>query len=180
MPYKDPLKKAEYMKKWQQENKERMNELNRESRERTNRREKDRERYLNDDEYRNKVLAKNREQSKKHRHKKREYLNKRRREQRQKMIQHLGGKCIGCGSTEDLQFDHIDRKEKTENISKLLGYSDERVLLEVNKCQLLCQQCHQYKTTINHDTNKLAEGYRVTKVDKFGDKIIVTLEPSAP
>jgi hypothetical protein len=180
MPYKDPQKKAEYMKKYQQDNKEKINELNRESRKRVNRKEKDKERYWNDAEYREKVLAKNREQHKKNRDRNRENLNRRRKEQRQRMIDYLGGRCIGCGTIENLQFDHVDRKEKEVNVSKLFGYSDDRVLLEVKKCQLLCQECHQYKTTINHDTNKLSEGYRVTKVDKIGDKVIVTLEPTVP
>ena len=168
------------MRNYQQENREKINEINRDSRKGTNRKEKDRERYLSDPEYRDKVLEKNRQQSKKHRDRNRENLNRRRREQRQKRIEHLGGKCVGCGCEENLQFDHIDRKQKQSNVSSLLGYSDERVLVEVNKCQLLCEQCHQYKTTINHDMNKLAEGYKVSKVDKVGDKVIVTLEPSAP
>jgi hypothetical protein len=180
MPYKDPEKRAEYMRKYQQENREKINEINKDSRKRTNRRERDKERYLNDPEYREKVLAKNRAQAKKHRDRNRQNLNKRRKEQKQRMIDHLGGKCVGCGCAEDLQFDHIDRKQKQSNVSRLFGYSDERVLIEVNKCQLLCEQCHQYKTTINHDTNKLAEGYKVSKVEKFGDKIMVTLEPLAP
>jgi len=178
MPHRDPEKKAEYMRKYQQENRERINELNRESRERTNRKEKDRERYLNDDEYRNKVLAKNREQSKKHRHKKREYLNNRRKEQRQKMIEHLGGKCLGCGSTKDLQFDHIDRKEKVENVSKLLGHSDERVLLEVNKCQLLCSECHNIKTRANYDYEKLLKGYSLKSIVNTGGEITITYQIS--
>jgi hypothetical protein len=178
MPYKDPAKKAEYMKKYQQENKDKLNEYNRLSREKTNRKERDKERYANDEQYRQKVLQKNRENAKKHREKRVETQRIKRQEKRKMLIEHLGGKCVGCGTTESLQFDHLDRTQKTFTISKKLDYSLDKLIPEVEKCQLLCNNCHELKSLINHDKDKLAEGYRVTKVDKMGDKIIVILEPS--
>lgn len=179
MPYKDPKKKAEYMKKYQQDNREKINEHNKLSRQRTERREKDKERYATDEEYREKVLAKNRENARKHREKRTETQRARRQEKRKFLVDHLGGKCVGCGVTENLQFDHLDRTKKSFTISKKLDFSLDKLLQEVEKCQLLCYDCHELKSLINHDKDKLAEGYRVSKVDRLGDKIIVTLEPSA-
>lgn len=178
MPFKDPIKKSEYMKKYQQDNREKINECNRLSRERTDRASKNRERYATDDEYREKVLEKNREYAKKHKVHKAENQRLRRQERRKVLLEHLGGKCVGCGVTENLQFDHLDRTQKLFSIGKKLDYSLEKLLPEVEKCQLLCYECHELKSLINHDKDKLAEGYRVSKVDRLGDKIIVTLEPS--
>jgi hypothetical protein len=56
----------------------------------------------------------------------------------------------------------------------------DELIVEANKCQLLCKTCHTLKGVCYNDYHQLAEGYRVTKVDNLGDKIIVTLEPSAP
>jgi len=136
---------------------------------------KDRERYASDSAYRERVKEKNREQFQKHKAKRAETQRQRRQERRQILIEHLGGKCVGCGTTTDLQFDHIDRTQKEFMISKCLDYSMKRLLPEVDKCQLLCYSCHEYKSLINHDKEKLAEGYRVESVQSVGDKIIVTL-----
>jgi len=178
MPYKDPQKRSEYMKKYQQDNRERVNEINKKSRKTSNRADKDRERYSLDEEYRQKVLEKNREQAKKHREKRTETQRLKRQERRKLLVEHLGGKCVGCGITENLQFDHLDRTQKMFSIGKKLDYSLDKLIPEVEKCQLLCYDCHEIKSLINHDKDKLAEGYRVAKVDKIEDKIIVTLEPA--
>jgi hypothetical protein len=91
------------------------------------------------------------------------------------LLEHLGGKCCGCGSAENLQFDHIDRTQKSFTIGKSWGYTLEKLLEEADKCQLLCKECHQYKTTINHDMNMMAEGYKVKEIKQVGDEVVVTL-----
>jgi hypothetical protein len=140
--------------------------------------EQQRLRWLFDEEYREKRLLQGRESRKRNREKDAERARIKRQEKRKFLVEHLGGKCVGCGITENLQFDHIDRKQKLFTISKKIhSYSIERLLPEVEKCQLLCFKCHEFKSLINHDKNKLAEGYKVSKIDKLGDKIIVTLEP---
>ena len=176
MPYSDPKKKAEYMRNYQQKNKEKVNEINKRSRKVSNRAEKDRERYANDLEYRERKKETNATNYQKNKQKRTETQRERRRQRRLLMIEKLGGKCCGCGTTENLQFDHLDRTQKTGNISKMLDLSLEKLVEEVDKCQLLCYSCHEYKSLINHDKNKLAEGYRVSKVETIGDKILITLE----
>lgn len=175
MPYKDPAKRAEYMRRYQQENKEKVNEINRKSRKESDRAAKDRDRYTNDPEYREKVQQKNKEQYQKHKAKRVVTQRVRRQERRKMLIEHLGGKCCGCGTTENLQFDHLDRTQKSFTIAKCLDYSMEKLIEEVDKCQLLCYNCHEIKSLINHDKDKLAEGYRVKSVDRIGDDIVVTL-----
>lgn len=60
---------------------------------------------------------------------------------------HLGGKCAWCGSTEDLQFDHIDPAQKLGNICKFYRKAKrEKLWEEVNKCQLLCKVCHHKRS----------------------------------
>ena len=91
------------------------------------------------------------------------------------LLEHLGGKCVGCGTTENLQFDHIDRTKKSFTIGKCLGYTLEKLIKEADKCQLLCKECHQYKTTINHDMSMMAEGYKVKEIKQVGNEVVVTL-----
>lgn len=58
----------------------------------------------------------------------------------------LGGKCVICGETKNLEFDHIDRTKKSFSISKGWSTSEKKFVKEVNKCQLLCQKHHIEKT----------------------------------
>ena len=110
-----------------------------------------------------------------------EYVNKqariRKAEKKAYLIEMLGGKCVGCGTTENLQFDHIDRKQKLFTIGKRLEYSlEDKLIPEAKKCQLLCKTCHQIKTTINHDMHSLIDGYSVITVTTNEDEITVTLK----
>lgn len=62
-------------------------------------------------------------------------------------IEVLGGKCVRCGSVEDLEFDHIDPSTKISTIGKLASTaSEEKLWTEVAKCQLLCKACHKEKS----------------------------------
>ncbi len=62
------------------------------------------------------------------------------------MIEYLGGECVKCKSKEKLEIDHID--PKTKEFSPLVKYSLSKLYLlpELNKCQLLCEDCHRVKT----------------------------------
>lgn len=63
----------------------------------------------------------------------------------------LGGRCVTCGSLEDLQFDHVDAKTKVFAISVGIrdGYGQARLKAELEKCQLLCSIHHEEKTRAN-------------------------------
>lgn len=76
------------------------------------------------------------------------YMAERRRRRRVKATEYLGGKCVQCGSTIDLQFDHIDPNTKDFEISKAKALDGpwERLEEELKKCQLLCELHHIDKT----------------------------------
>ena len=63
-----------------------------------------------------------------------------------KLLKLLGGKCIKCGETESLEFDHIDPGTMSFRIGHRLDYSMELLKKEADKCQLLCHRCHWSKT----------------------------------
>jgi hypothetical protein len=61
-------------------------------------------------------------------------------------IVQLGGACIRCANTVDLEFDHVDRHAKTAEIADLFSQGEARLQAELKKCQLLCRACHIDKT----------------------------------
>ena len=122
MPLKDPQKRKEYQKQWRDNHKEYVRIKNKEYREK----------------HGDEMNAASRKIHKKNRDERRKIL-----------IERLGGKCVKCGTTENLQFDHIDpntKKDRTYCVSTMLGSSMERVTAEADKCQLLCSKCHLEKT----------------------------------
>ena len=80
------------------------------------------------------------------------YMKARYKKRREFALAYLGGKCVHCGATEDLEFDHIDRKEKEATIADMMLWAKDRLLKELDKCQLLCKSCHNEKTL--KDLNK--------------------------
>lgn len=61
-------------------------------------------------------------------------------------IEKLGGKCVICGATTDLQIDHIYRADKNFAVSQWWSSSRAKMDAELAKCQLLCRDCHKAKT----------------------------------
>jgi 5-methylcytosine-specific restriction endonuclease McrA len=59
----------------------------------------------------------------------------------------LGGKCVWCGTIENLEFDHIDDSKKEHNVGNAVRNTREVFWNEVGKCQLLCVSCHNKRTT---------------------------------
>jgi hypothetical protein len=56
-----------------------------------------------------------------------------------------------CGSWCDLEIDHIDPKTKIS--SKIWSWSEDRRNVELAKCQVLCYDCHLYKTIESRRSN---------------------------
>ena len=66
-------------------------------------------------------------------------------EAKKMLVLYKGGKCINCGYSncmEGLDFHHLDPKEKDFEISGK-SYAMDRLLKEVDKCVLLCSNCHR-------------------------------------
>ena len=59
--------------------------------------------------------------------------------------------CVVCGESDPilLEFDHVDAKNKDNEISGLISTSTNINILveEIKKCQVLCSNCHQRKTS---------------------------------
>ena len=92
-----------------------------------------------------------------------EYQRKRYHEKRQWALAYLGGKCIYCGSTDDLEVDHIDPHEKTMKLTTMTRVSQERFVAELDKCQLLCRNSHVQKTMVDGSSRKnTARGERIS------------------
>lgn len=62
----------------------------------------------------------------------------------------VGKKCMDCGYDNSLalQFDHVNPKKKSKNVSTLVkeGYALEKIKAEIGKCVIRCANCHQIKT----------------------------------
>lgn len=63
-----------------------------------------------------------------------------------KAVEYKGGCCSKCGYDKyigALEFHHLDPKEKDFNISTCKTYSFKRIRPELDKCVLLCSNCHR-------------------------------------
>lgn len=79
------------------------------------------------------------------------YRLKVRKEFHDNMLAYLKDKyCVLCGEQDvrTFEFDHIDPKEKKFSVSQAvrLGYRWEAVILEIQKCRILCANCHKKHT----------------------------------
>jgi hypothetical protein len=72
----------------------------------------------------------------------RKYIKARKQRRKAKLIEMLGGKCVRCGTTEDLEFDHIDPSAKRFNVCSDLTRAWDVLVEEAMKCQLLCKEDH--------------------------------------
>ena len=57
----------------------------------------------------------------------------------------LNNPCSICGEKDIrcLEFDHIDRKEKRLAIARMVSFSLNSLKKEMNKCRILCANCHK-------------------------------------
>lgn len=152
MPFKDENKRKEYARLRYQENKEKLSEKSKElyrikkeeiklrtSIYKANNKEKLKEYYLNTKEIQIKQVLQRRENNKA------EYI----------LLK--GGKCEICGfeyngeNAACFDFHHENPEEKEYNPSIAIRLRREKALKELEKCQLVCANCHRlihYKTKI--------------------------------
>lgn len=61
--------------------------------------------------------------------------------------------CIRCDESDPvvLEFDHRDRSIKKHNISQMItsGFSIKSIAAEIEKCDVLCANCHRRKTAVD-------------------------------
>ena len=122
--------KAEYNKKYAEEHKEKKAEY-------------DKKRYQLNKE---KISEHDRKYYELNKEKRKEYSREHNKKNKAICLEYLGGKCVKCGSTERLEFDHIKREGKKYTIAKKITNSFGYLKEELDKCQLLCVDCHKIKT----------------------------------
>lgn len=89
-------------------------------------------------------------------------LDKQREKKRQRKlesIEYLGGRCKLCKQTYHpsvYEFHHRDPVEKDRDPSKMLALSWVRLKDELDKCDLLCANCHRF-THHNWEVNDLSK-----------------------
>ena len=73
------------------------------------------------------------------------YLKSFRQKLKIKSIEYKGGKCIICGYNKcnrSLEFHHRDPNEKDFGISSSKVLSWDKIKIELDKCDLVCSNCH--------------------------------------
>lgn len=74
------------------------------------------------------------------------YMKNRWESRRLEAIAKLGGKCVKCGTAQQLEFDHIKPETKKMTIARASSMNERFFWEEVAKCQLLCKRHHVEKT----------------------------------
>jgi 5-methylcytosine-specific restriction endonuclease McrA len=85
----------------------------------------------------------------------RDYMRERHHRRRNAFIESRGGRCEACDSTENLEVDHRDQREKSFNIS-FASTAETKLQAELEKCQVLCRECHKAKTASENKIKELS------------------------
>ena len=74
---------------------------------------------------------------------------------KRKSVEYKGGKCEKCGYCKNyaaLDFHHTNPEEKDLNWKTSRHWSWKRLKIEIEKCQLLCKNCHAEAHYPDHDS----------------------------
>ncbi len=88
----------------------------------------------------------------------REYMLNRYHRLRLEALEAKGGKCIDCGSSSRLEFDHEDASDKKFSVAKIFTHAKFKILAELEKCVLRCQDCHLQKSLAQGDITTVEHG----------------------
>jgi 5-methylcytosine-specific restriction endonuclease McrA len=72
---------------------------------------------------------------------------KKRQRNRDIIAEHCGCSCCKCGSTENLEYDHINPSLKKTKQS-FLSVGKGELLSQIDNIQVLCRSCHKTKSTL--------------------------------
>ena len=84
------------------------------------------------------------------------YINYRYLKLKIRAVEYKGGKCIKCGFDKyyALTFHHRTPSEKDFDWNRLRKQSWETIQKELNKCDMLCHNCH---SAVHYDENELGQ-----------------------
>jgi hypothetical protein len=70
-----------------------------------------------------------------------------RKQNKQKAVDYKGGCCKRCGIVSECldiyDFHHINPNEKEDSLNRLMNSTWEYIVPELDKCDLLCSNCHK-------------------------------------
>lgn len=113
------------------------------------------------------------------------YVNRRENNKRL-LVQHKGGKCNRCGYNKDClpayHFHHMDPSQKEFAISRY-GKGVKNLLIEVEKCELVCANCHAEIEYIKYQQRKLETIQKLKNIellDRLAEKQGACLQHKIP
>ncbi len=62
----------------------------------------------------------------------------------------LGGECAKCGAEDALHIHHRDPNDKAFVLSNEFDRPWEELVVELEKCELLCETCHKHEHRAQH------------------------------
>lgn len=74
------------------------------------------------------------------------YQSQRKRDLKSRAVDYLGGCCKHCGLIDHpcvYDFHHLDPDQKEFTLGKIGGRSFNKIVSELDKCILLCSNCHR-------------------------------------
>ena len=69
-----------------------------------------------------------------------------------KAVIYKGGKCSNCGYNKNiaaLEFHHLDSRNKDPSFNKMKFWNFDKIKKELDKCDLVCSNCHREKHNPN-------------------------------
>jgi hypothetical protein len=81
--------------------------------------------------------------------------------------------CTFCNKTGKMHFDHINMFNKSECVGIMIDkkYHFKDIIDEINKCQLLCIQCHKKVTAHEHKCGFIAKKRLFNKIIRSGGDV---------
>lgn len=77
----------------------------------------------------------------------------------------LGKVCNKCGSTENLEIDHINpfTKNLRAGDGSIWDLPDEEFYVELKKCQVLCRKCHVDKSLADYNMERIGDKHNYSR-----------------
>lgn len=94
---------------------------------------------------------------------------------KKKSVDYKGGFCVSCGYNKNLtalEFHHKNPQDKEINPSKMMNKSWDFIKNELDKCILLCSNCHREEHYIINKRKKQEKEFKVNDIGNFSNKIL--------
>lgn len=99
-----------------------------------------------------------------------------RKKSKEKAIEYKGGYCNRCGYNKNiatLDFHHLDPNVKDKNLANILVNTDKnKIYNEIDKCVLLCSNCHREEHQRIDDRIELENNFKPFQLDNFSNFIL--------